>query len=219
MLSPYNALCSRFDGIEEIPGKDYNPIILDIVKKWFPNAVDDGQYAWCAMGLIVALDEEGYDVRPGTPMARSFLKIGASTEDMISEHTIVILWRGSPTSTSGHVTIFMGWANKEKTKFYGYGANQNDKVGTSTYDVSKIIGLRKLQSRYQIQRSSIVLVNNKLYKEVVYVEYPRYKAYSKGHTPSIKTKRALIVPGMPTDIIDNNDITHHRFKNVYKNGH
>lgn len=93
---------------------------------------------WCAIFVNAKLEECGI---PGTrsAMARSFEKhknfvrlpgpaLGA----------IATFWRGSPSSSSGHVNFYAG--TLEDGRHIGVGGNQSDRVSATTMDMKRHTG-------------------------------------------------------------------------------
>jgi uncharacterized protein (TIGR02594 family) len=92
---------------------------------------------WCAIGVNYDLETVGV---PGTrsAMARSFetspnfIKL-----KMPVVGAITTMWRGSPSSGSGHVFLYDG---ENSTGVRGIGANEDDQIKRSYHDRSRITG-------------------------------------------------------------------------------
>jgi uncharacterized protein (TIGR02594 family) len=134
----------RYDGLTEIPGPKHNPKIvewaqLDDATDW----IDDDETPWCATAANGWCAEIGLPTT-GSAMARSFLNWGRAVD---TRHAVtgdfVVLWRKSPSSTSGHITNFVRWDGPNH--FIGYGGNQSNQVRHSRYPVSRILkrGVRR----------------------------------------------------------------------------
>lgn len=100
-------------------------------------AKDTTAYAWCAIGISAALFRSGYPRLPSA-MARSGLQYGDKLEKP-RLGCIVVLWRGSPTSSSGHIGLYAG---EDATHVYLLGCNQSDSVTVARFAKSKVLGYR-----------------------------------------------------------------------------
>lgn len=87
-------------------------------------------YAWCAMALCTALEENGYKGTKNAA-AKSFVSLGLPCE--LVDGAIVVI---KHTSGRHHVTLFNGWFNKEKKLMLGKGANQSNAVNVTKFNVS-----------------------------------------------------------------------------------
>jgi len=54
----------------------------------------------------------------------------------------VVLWRGSPSGTKGHVGFYLESAGRGK--FTMLGGNQGDRVSNETFPTSRVLGYRLL---------------------------------------------------------------------------
>jgi len=127
-----------FKHLKEIDGIASNPLLLAILKKYFPDTTDDSKLAWCSIIIMEALSTNGYDIKGATPMARSWLKVGKRTENPTPGNSLVIFWRGTTDNgINGHVGIYMG---ETKVYTYTYGGNQNNQVNLSPYPKEQVLG-------------------------------------------------------------------------------
>lgn len=73
-------------------------------------------------------------------MARSWLTWGKKL-DKPEVGCIVVLWRGSKNSESGHVAFFVGYSD-DKQMIKLCGGNQSDAVCIKEYAIDKVLGFR-----------------------------------------------------------------------------
>ena len=94
---------------------------------------------WCAAFINFCLQKSG---GRGThnAMARSFLTWGRKLTTP-EEGCIVVLWRGSPDSESGHVGFFCGYS-EDKDYIKVLGGNQDDCVKIKEYPRARILSYR-----------------------------------------------------------------------------
>ena len=128
-----------YDTLEEVGGKESNPQLLVIIKKYVPTANDDSTTSWCSIILMYAL-ENYFDIKGANPAARSWLKVGTPTKTPTPGNSIVVLWRVNPNSWQGHVGIYMGEDPKNKNRILIKGGNQSNKITTASYPKSQILG-------------------------------------------------------------------------------
>ena len=131
-------------GIKDWPGKSHNPRILEYMKGGGFDFIDD-ETSWCSIFLNWCCKEAGLKYS-GKPTARSWLNIGIDLlEKDVRCGDIVIYWRDSPESWKGHVGIFVANAGD---LIYTLGGNQNDMVCILPYSKIKVLGYRRLITKY-----------------------------------------------------------------------
>jgi len=130
-------------GVQEVPGKKHNPIILGWLRA-IGSWIHDDETAWCSTfanycALLAGLE------RSHKLNARSWLNVGepVNLEDA-QRGDVVILWRVSPKSSYGHVAFFESYTPRYRLVRL-LGGNQNDEVNISPYDVGRILGIRRLR--------------------------------------------------------------------------
>jgi uncharacterized protein (TIGR02594 family) len=135
-------MAERFVGVKEIPGSLDNPQILAMLRldaDWPKN----DEVAWCAafMNYIAWLLRLP---RSKSLMARSWLNVGrrVSLEQARVGWDVVILWRGSRDSSSGHVGMFAG---VEGGRILLLGGNQSDSVNIQSFPMDRVLGIRRLR--------------------------------------------------------------------------
>jgi uncharacterized protein (TIGR02594 family) len=132
-------------GVSEIVGADHNPQVVRYFAETGHSWVKDDETAWCAAFAnwvcLMAKVEATKKLN-----ARSFLDIGTPVEfDQAEPGDVVILWRNSPTASTGHVTFFVEH-NLKKTRFRGIGGNQTNRVETGEFSKDRVLGVRRLNS-------------------------------------------------------------------------
>jgi uncharacterized protein (TIGR02594 family) len=95
-------------GIQEVPGKKHNPIIVG----WFEDIghaeVVDDETSWCSVCCASAAKEAGLPMPPVNVrmMARSWLTWGVGVPDGNAKPGDVAIWpRGDPKGWQGHVNV------------------------------------------------------------------------------------------------------------------
>lgn len=123
-------------GQMEIPGEGHNPRILEYHQSTSLKATED-EVPWCAAFMCWVLEKAGI---PSTrsAMARSYLKWGAPLDEP-EIGCIVVFWRGSRESYSGHVAFYLGETD-DYIKVLG--GNQSDQVCISFYGKDRLLGYR-----------------------------------------------------------------------------
>jgi len=94
---------------------------------------------WCSAFVNFCLQKSG---GRGThnAMARSFLTWGRKLTTP-EDGCIVVLWRGSPDSDSGHVGFFCGYS-QDGSQVKILGGNENNMVMVKEYPSNRILGFR-----------------------------------------------------------------------------
>jgi uncharacterized protein (TIGR02594 family) len=123
----------------EIIGAQNNPKILEYSKEIGATWVTNDETPWCAIFIQWCLKQakKQYSYHAN---ARHFLNYGIKT-DRPELGDIVVLWRDSPTATTGHVGFFI--KENEKTVWL-LGGNQNNKVNITPFSKSQVLDYRKI---------------------------------------------------------------------------
>lgn len=139
-------MAERYIGMKEIPGQNFNPAILAMLKldnKW----PEDDSVPWCSAFMNWILWHFKDLSRSKSLRARSWLKVGISVMNQPILGDIVILKRGGGnqpgkdvTNAPGHVGFFIRY---EGDKVVILGGNQNDSVNISSYDKNRILDIRE----------------------------------------------------------------------------
>jgi uncharacterized protein (TIGR02594 family) len=124
-------------GQHEISGGKDNPTILQFYKDAGHPEVQHEDTAWCAAFVGAMLKRAG--VTPsGSLLARSYLKWGVKLS-VPKVGCIAVLWRGSPTASTGHVGFYVG-ENGDHVKLLG--GNQGDGVSIASFPKARVLSYR-----------------------------------------------------------------------------
>ncbi len=125
-------------GVEESPGRDHDPRILQYHATTMLRATSD-EVAWCSAFVNWCMIQAGYK---GTNKAnaRSWVKWQHGVAlDTPKRGCIVVFWRGSRDSWKGHV----GFLDRiEGESIYVLGGNQANAVNIKAYPKSRLLGYR-----------------------------------------------------------------------------
>jgi len=122
----------------EITGSQNNPKILEYAKEIGASWVSNDETPWCAIFIQWCLRKAGLPFSYHAN-ARYFLNYSEHT-DRPELGDIVILWRGSPTATTGHVGFFV---KENDSTVWLLGGNQNNKVTIIPYNKKQVLDYRK----------------------------------------------------------------------------
>ena len=128
--------------VSEIPGDEDNPIITKYIQDCgLLQCPIHEEIPWCSAFVAHCLRKSKTRFL-NTLRARDWLKYGTSLEHPVYG-CIIILWRNSIDSTTGHVGFFMGFSSDNK-HVYILGGNQKNAVNISHYNISRILGYRNV---------------------------------------------------------------------------
>lgn len=139
-MSELLQIAMRELGVQEVPGVEHNPRILEYAKKSGFAIVDD-ETPWCSVFVNFCCEELKLP-KSGKADARSWLSVGTKTVDPVPGD-IVIFWRESLTSWKGHVGFFLGYS-ADQSKVFCLGGNQGNQVSVLAYSASKVLGFRRI---------------------------------------------------------------------------
>ena len=125
-------------GTHEIRGGETTRIIE--YHKFTSLRASEDEIPWCSAAMCAWHEEQGI-TSTFSAMARSWLDWGTSVQlsDAIAGD-VVILWRVSRASRSGHVGFYVG---RNRNTVFLLGGNQSDSVKISSYPISKVLGVRR----------------------------------------------------------------------------
>lgn len=122
-------------GIEEVPGTESNPRIIEYHKATTLKATSD-EISWCASFVGWALQSAG--IQPThSAAARSYLNWGKELKEP-KFGCVTVLKRGN-SSWQGHVGFYVG-GDSFHVKLLG--GNQSDKVSIANFKKSDVLGYR-----------------------------------------------------------------------------
>lgn len=151
MATNHNLLESafRFYGEREIPGKGRNPEIGAMIDRWMgtKRGIEDDRLAWCSvfMNDVAFFASREWS---GKLNARSWLSVGEEIDrHSVKIGDVCVLWRSSPQSWKGHVglVVRLDW---DKNLVWLLGGNQSNRVTIRAYRVERILGFRRLGTRF-----------------------------------------------------------------------
>jgi uncharacterized protein (TIGR02594 family) len=127
----------KYIGQKEVPGKVHNPFI---VKLWIliKSAFRSDETAWCAAFVGGILEMCGI-ASTRSASARSYQTWGKKLTKPVPG-CVVVFWRGSPTSYTGHVGFFVGYDRNRNLLVLG--GNQGDKVSVASFSTARVVGYR-----------------------------------------------------------------------------
>lgn len=123
-------------GQKEIPGTKDNPRIVEYAKYTSLSSSEDST-PWCSSFVNYCMHKAGQS-RTNSAMARSWLKWGIPLKEP-RLGCVVVMWRGSPTASTGHVGF---WIAENKDTFQMLGGNQGDQVSLATQPKDRVLGYR-----------------------------------------------------------------------------
>lgn len=148
-LDPYG-LARRYIGTREIPGRKHNPVIV----RWHRRLatwISDDETPWCSSFVDYCAAETGRE-STGKLHARSWLEVGLPVS--LAEARpgdVVIFWRGSRSSWTGHVAFFEHF-NRKRNLIYVLGGNQRNEVNVMGYPRNRLLGIRRLRPLDELER-------------------------------------------------------------------
>jgi hypothetical protein len=86
------------------------------------------------------------------------LLTGLNVDNAPEPGDIVVFWRGSPDSWTGHVGIFFGFSISGE-RVYCLGGNQGNQVSVSAYSFDQVLGFRRLAPSTMLLLPDPVLQN------------------------------------------------------------
>lgn len=139
--APWLTYARTFLGEKEVPGRESNPRILEILREFLPAAMDDSTVAWCGAFAAHCLRRHGMAYPREMPLlARAYLETGTATTHP-REGDIVVFWRGSRTSWQGHVAFYLSGQGTGSIRVLG--GNQTDAVTETIYQEDRVLGYRR----------------------------------------------------------------------------
>lgn len=135
---PWYAIALEEIGTKEVRGGE-NPRILEYFLATTYHASED-EIPWCSAFACWCMEEAGI-ASPERANARSWLDWGNPVPpDEVEQGDVVVLWRGSPEGTQGHVGFLV---SRPGDRIHILGGNQSDSVRISDYPASQLLGYRR----------------------------------------------------------------------------
>lgn len=133
-----------FYGLEELPGDDDNPQILEFFDYIGHEWVKSEDTAWCSAFINYLAKKTGYEYS-GKLDARSWMQVGSPIITP-TVGDVVVLWRVHPNDWRGHVGLFV----RDDDKYvWVLGGNQNNMVNIKPYPKQSpsygLLGYRMLE--------------------------------------------------------------------------
>jgi len=125
-------------GLREFKGSKHNPKILNWWERIKAPFRDD-ETPWCGAFVGGVLSECNLPIVSGGASARSWLKLPVRLNKP-AVGAVVIFWRGSPSSASGHVGFIVG--KDQHGNLMVLGGNQGDEVNIKPFPISRVLGYR-----------------------------------------------------------------------------
>lgn len=123
-------------GVSEIAGKKHSARVLSYWERSKLPFTDD-ETPWCA-GFVGAMLEDCGIKSTRSGMARSYEKWGQPCSAVLG--AIVVFWRGSKSSGSGHVGFVTG--KDQHGNLMVLGGNQGDAVNIKPFPTDRVVGYR-----------------------------------------------------------------------------
>lgn len=134
---PWYAAALKLRGTHEGTKKKPNPLVQAMFADCgFPQFKDTTATPWCAAFTWSLMKRAGHVV-PNSLMARSGANWGEPCEPKLG--CLVVMWRGSPTSASGHIGFYAG---ENDTHVFVLGGNQSDAVTVAKFPKSRVLAYR-----------------------------------------------------------------------------
>lgn len=142
-------VAKEYLGLKEYPGAKHNPTIVQFAETVGHGWVQDDETPWCASFVGACLAQAGLQ-GTGKLNARSYLGWGEEINIADAEAgDIVVFWRGSPDSWTGHVGFYAGHGTNTVQVL---GGNQGNSVSIADYPTSRLLGVRRAKQ----QRTSLM---------------------------------------------------------------
>jgi len=128
----------KYLDVAEVPGKEHNQTIVDWMRELLPWVSTD-ETPWCA-GFMDAIARQTGHERSGSAAARSWEHVGQTVEEP-KPGDVVVLWRNSPNSWTGHVGVYV---HHNKSHVWVLGGNQGNRVSIAKYPMYRLLSFRRL---------------------------------------------------------------------------
>jgi uncharacterized protein (TIGR02594 family) len=138
MAAPWFSVATHFKGTTEVHGSVDDPKILEMYRLAGHPEIEHDETPWCAAFVGACLSLSGYR---GTEslLARSYQKFGQDLKQEPRRGCVVVLWRGDPKSSTGHVAFY---DRDDGDHVVLLGGNQGDAVTTRSFPKSQVLAYR-----------------------------------------------------------------------------
>ncbi len=130
-------------GTAEVPGAGNNPSIMAWAKATGQTQYVADEIPWCGLFVCYVVMQAGWSPVKSPLLARSWRKFGVRAKTpMLGD--ILVFWRGSPSSASGHVGFYVG---EDKTHYHVLGGNQANRSGFARIEKGRLLEARRCKWR------------------------------------------------------------------------
>jgi uncharacterized protein (TIGR02594 family) len=137
--APWSDLAHKEIGVHETSGNANTQEILKFFQDSGHAEVHTENTAWCAAFVGAMLHRSGVEPT-GSLMARSYLDWGVGL-DAPKLGAVVVLWRGSPDSDTGHVGFVVNF-DADSVRVLGGNQGPDGAVSIETFPKSRVLGYR-----------------------------------------------------------------------------
>ena len=126
----------NYIGVEEVPGKENNPLIMRFYSDAGFPGIKSENVSWCAAFVNACLERSKVSGSKSLT-ARDFLRWGKECGP--KQGAVAVFWREDPASWKGHVGILIEETGDEVVIL---GGNQGNAVSVARYPKSRLLGYR-----------------------------------------------------------------------------
>lgn len=123
--------------VKEISGPAAHPRILEAQALTRYCEPQGDETPWCSAIMCLWMHQAGY-THTASAAARSWEHWSKALPEL-RRGAVVVLWRGDPDSSSGHVGLALSWDEDNVTLV---GGNQGNEVSSKVYPRSRIVSIR-----------------------------------------------------------------------------
>jgi uncharacterized protein (TIGR02594 family) len=123
-------------GVQEIVGRQHNPIILDWAKEVNLPQYTNDEIPWCGLFVAVVVKRAGFEVVKDPLWARNWNNFGTKQSTAMLGDILIFTRPGG----GGHVGFYAG---EDDTCYHVLGGNQSNRVNVTRILKSRCIGIRR----------------------------------------------------------------------------
>lgn len=135
---PWMHIAKLFEGESEIPGALHNDKIIEMFRLIEHPEFQSDETPWCAAAVGACLSLSGFK-NTRSALARSYERFGEELGNIPRYGCIVVFWRGSQSSTMGHVGFYCG---EKDGKILVLGGNQKNSFTIDAYSKKQFLSCR-----------------------------------------------------------------------------